>query len=131
MGGHIPDANSNALALIPDDAPNNILNYLSGLEIGELGHHKYLAFLRASHHRTRYGKYISEHKSAVTWISWTSRFYSKYRSYLSSKYLLNSSCLMIVEDTRVLYVYIYCSWRYFPHILRVYPCSKGNIVVIV
>jgi hypothetical protein len=111
---------SKALALIPGDAPSSILDYLSLLEREEPEHHKYLAFLRASHHGTRYGKYINEHKNVVTWISWTKRFYSKYRSYPSSKYLLNSNFLKIAEDTRVLRMYIAFSWR-FPY------CILGDI----
>jgi hypothetical protein len=66
--------NSGAIALIPGDASDYVLDYLAQLETKEQQHHKYLAFLRASHHGTRYGKYIDDHKSIVTWISWTKRF---------------------------------------------------------
>ena len=133
--GFPDNENSQALALIPGDASGNILNYLSDLEElegKEPEHHKHLAFLRASHHGTRYGKYIGEHKSVVTWISWTRSFYSKYRcrSRLRSEYLLNSIIPIIAEDTRFLHMYINLPWHCFSYILHVF-CSEveGSIIV--
>jgi len=137
--GFPDNENSQALALIPGDVSGNILNYLSDLERKEPAHHKHLAFLRASHHGTRYGRYIGEHRSAVTWISWTRSFYSKYRcrSRLRSKYMLNSIIPVIAEDTRSLRMYIDLPRLRFPRILRIFcsifcsrvGCGIGRVIV--
>lgn len=81
---------SKAIALIPGDASDAVLNYVAELEKGEPSQHKYLIFLRAAHHGTHYGKYIDEHSSIVAWISWTSRIPLNLKTSKNlEKYLLN------------------------------------------
>ena len=62
---------SHALALIPGDNPEYVLDHLSQLEHNEPAHHKHIVFLRGAHHGTYYGRYMEEHKTIITWLSWT------------------------------------------------------------
>jgi len=112
---------SYALALIPGDNSDQILDHLSMLEQGEKPCDKRVLFLRAAHHGTHYGKYIEEHSALLTWISWTKR---SSPSMPHPGYLLISEFPCIAEHIEHISMYLYPLLN--PWSVHIYMRLKGQ-----
>lgn len=89
-----------ALALIPGDNSDKILDYISLLQRNEQVSRRRVIFLRGSHHGTYFGKYLEETKAAVTWLSWTSAL----RRPLHPGYLSTALITAVAEHVRELHL---------------------------
>ncbi len=117
-----------SLTLIPGDNSGNILDLLSRLEKNEPKIHKYVAFMRGSHHGTYFGGYLEKHKALVTWLSWTSML----KQPPHPSYIKTSSLTLTAEQTNRLHIHMNNCFHLFPisviYIRRWHLYSAGALM---
>ncbi len=118
----------NALALIPGDNSQQVLDYLSKLEQCRFIRDRQLVFLRGSHHGTYYGRYLGKHKAIATWMSWTRNINAQ--PHLG--YLRTSKLIVLAEDTEHLHIAkcsVYPCWQHYHVHVCTWPLRRLTVYV--